>query len=55
MKCTQNKSFAVKSTQMQNFEKIRLAGPDCDLLEPAFYKGLVKFCKVRSLCFDEIL
>ena len=28
---------------------------DCDLFEPALYKGFVKFCKVSTLCIDEIL
>ena len=28
---------------------------NCDLFEPALYKGFVKFRKVSSLCLDEIL
>ncbi|MDY5437009.1 hypothetical protein [Peptostreptococcus porci] len=29
--------------------------PDCDLLEPAFCKGFVKYARVSSLLFYEIL
>lgn len=29
--------------------------PYCDLLQPAFYKGFIKYCKVRRLVFNEIL
>lgn len=32
-----------------------VAVPDCDLLEPAFYKSFVKCGKVGRLVFDEVL
>ncbi len=29
--------------------------PDYDLFKSAFYKGLIKYCKVGRLVFDKIL